>query len=110
MTQLLQTIDKIRVVINPKLKVDGVLFTIADMQTRIARNTIEAFKKNYGSSIRTYKTIIPMGVKVPESNLKGQSLYSYDKGSKPAIAYEQFTREVLSDGKRTRSDRASECR
>ena len=60
MTQLIQTIQKIKVMINPKLKIDGVLLTIADMQTKLAKATVEALKSNYGSKIKIYNTIIPM--------------------------------------------------
>jgi chromosome partitioning protein len=109
MTQLIQTIDKVRAVINPKLKIEGVLLTLADMHTRLARATVEALKDNYGSSLKIYKTIIPVGVKVAECTTGGKSIYAYDKLSKPAIAYENLTKEVLRDSERIKN-RYSECR
>ena len=98
MIQLFQTIDKTRVQINPNLKIEGVLLTIADTKTKLARATEDAIKKSYGGKIKVYNTIIPMGVKAAESALEGKSIYAYDKTSKPAIAYEEFTKEVLKDG------------
>ncbi len=109
MTQLIQTIQKIKVMINPKLKIDGVLLTIADMQTKLAKATVEALKSNYGSKIKIYNTIIPMGIKAAEGTVQGKSVYAYDKSSKPAKAYEEFTKEVLKDSERHRN-RHSECR
>lgn len=109
MTQLIQTIDKTRVQINPKLKIDGVLLTIADMKTRLAKITIETLRNNYGRKVNIYDTIIPMGVKAAESTLEGKSIYAYDKKSKPAIAYEEFTKEVLKNSKKTRI-RTDQCR
>lgn len=109
MTQLLQTIDKTRVQINPKLKIEGILLTIVDLKTRLAKATIETLRKNYGKRIKIFNTIIPMGVKAAESTLEGKSIYEYNKKSKPAIAYEEFTREVLKNREKDKF-RTSELR
>lgn len=109
MTQLIQTIDKTRVQINPRLKIDGILLTIADMKTNLAKTTIETLRNSYGSRIKIYNTVIPMGVKAAESTIEGKSIYAYDKKSKPAVAYENFTEEVLKNSEKTR-DRTTQCR
>lgn len=109
MTQLIQTIDKTRVQINPKLKIDGILLTIADIKTNLAKTTIETLRNSYGSRIKIYDTVIPAGVKAAESTIEGKSIYAYDKKSKPAMAYEDFTEEVLKNSKKTRT-RADQCR
>lgn len=109
MTQLIQTIDKTRVQINPKLKIDGILLTIADMKTNLTKATIETLRNNYGKRIKVYDTVIPMGVKAAESTIEGKSIYAYDKKSKPAIAYEEFTKEVLKNSEKTRT-RTDQCR
>lgn len=105
MTQLIQTINKVRKRINPNLKIDGVLITLADMQTRVGKTTLQTLQNNYGSKIKIYDTIIPQGVKAIEGTIAGKSLFTYDKDSKPAIAYENFCKEVLKDEKqRTRNE------
>lgn len=109
MTQLMQTIDKTRVQINPRLKIDGVLLTIADLKTKLAKATVETLRNNYGRRINIYNTIIPMGVKAAESTINGKSIYAYDKKSKPSLAYEEFTKEVLKNSERDKF-RTSECR
>lgn len=109
MTQLMQTIDKIRVQINPKLKIEGILLTMVDMKTNLAKASIESLKNNYGRRIKIYDTIIPMGIKAAESTIEGKSVYAYDKKSKPAIAYEELTKEVLKDSERNKT-RLAECR
>lgn len=109
MIQLIQTIDKTRVQINPKLKIEGILLTIADMKTKLAKATVDALRNNYGRRIKIFNTIIPMGVKAAESTIEGKSVYAYDKRSKPAVAYEEFTKEVLKNSERDKF-RASECR
>ncbi len=63
MTQLLQTINRIRKRINPNLKIDGVLITLADMQTKVGKTTLQTLQSNYGSKIKIYDTIIPQGIK-----------------------------------------------
>lgn len=109
MTQLIQTIDKTKVQINPKLKIEGVLLTIADMKTNLAKTTIETLRDSYGKKIKIYDTVIPMGVKAAESTIAGKSIYAYDKKSKPAIAYGEFTKEVLKNSEKNRT-RTDKCR
>ena len=106
MTQLMKTIGKVKRQINPTLKVDGVLLTLADMRTNLARATADTLRQQYGSVLKIYKTQIPIAVKAAEISAAGQSIYTYDKGSKVAGAYAQFTKEVLADGERTKAKSA----
>ena len=70
MTQLIQTINKVKKRINPNLKIDGVLITLADMQTKVGKTTLQTLQNNYGSKIKIYDTIIPQGVKAVEGTKK----------------------------------------
>ena len=110
MTQLIQTINKIKAVINPRLKIDGVVLTLADMQTRLSKATVNKLKENYGSVLKIYDTIIPRSVKIAECSTVGKSIYTYDKSSKQAEIYEKLTEEVLRDSERIRNNRYAECR
>jgi len=103
MTQLMRTITKVRKQINPALKVDGVLLTLADMRTTLARMTAETLREQYGSMLKIYDTQIPIAVKAAETSVVGQSIFAYDKGSKVAQAYAEFTKEVLADGERAKT-------
>ena len=103
MTELIKTINRVRNRMNPNLKIDGALLTIADMKTNMAKTTYDTLKKNYGSKIRIYDTIIPMGIKAAEVSAKGKSIYEIDKNSKPAIAYKNFTKEVVENGEKQRT-------
>jgi chromosome partitioning protein len=102
----MKTIGKVRKQINPTLKIDGVLLTLADMRTNLARATADALRQQYGSVLKIYKTQIPIAVKAAEISAAGQSIYAYDKGSKVAQAYADFTKEVLADGERAKSKAA----
>ena len=71
------------------------MITIAEMNTKVGRIALDTLQDNYGSKLKVYDTIIPKGTKAVESTMAGQSLFSYDKESKPAIAYEKLCKEVL---------------
>lgn len=107
MTQLVQTIKKVQRQINPSLKVDGVLLTLADMRTNLARATESSLKENYGRFIKVYQTVIPVAIKAAETSAAGKSIYSYDKDSTVARAYQAFTKEVVRDGERQRNQSKS---
>jgi chromosome partitioning protein len=109
MTQLMKTIGRVRKQINPELKVDGVLLTLADMRTNLARTTVETLRQQYGSLLKIYKTQIPIAVKAAKISAVGQSIYAYDKGSRVAQAYADFTKEVLADGERNKV-KSAPCR
>ena len=103
MTQLMKTIGKVQRNINPSLRVDGALLTLADMRTNLARATADSLKKNYGRIIKVYQTVIPVSVKAAETSTTGKSIYAYDKNGAAAKAYAEFTREVIRDGERHRN-------
>lgn len=102
MTQLVKTIGRVQRKINPSLKVDGVLLTLADMRTNLARATAESLKQNYGRVVKVYKTVIPVSVKAAETSAAGKSIYRYDKNGAAAKAYADFTGEVMRDGEKQR--------
>ena len=98
MTQLLQTIVRVRKYINPRLQIDGILLTLVDNRTNLARSTAETLRQNFGQRIRIFENTIPVGVKAAEVSSKGQSIYTYAPSSTVATAYEQFTQEVMAHG------------
>ena len=100
MTQLLQTISKVKKHTNPTLKVDGILLTLVDGRTNLAKSTVEALKNNFESVINIYRTSIPVAVKAAEVSSKGMSIYAYEPNSSVSKAYADFTREVLADGRK----------
>lgn len=99
MTQLLRTVSKVKRYINPDLAIDGILLTIVDNRTNLAKSTVEALRQNFGSHIKIYKSQIPMAVKAAEVASKGESIYAYEPNSPVSKAYSEFTREVMVDGR-----------
>ena len=99
MTQLFQTVEKIRTHTNPDLAIDGILLTIVDNRTNLAKSTVEAIRRNFGNYLRIFNTQIPIAVKAAEVAAKGKSIFAYEPSSKAAIAYAEFAKEVLTNAK-----------
>lgn len=108
MTQLMRSIDMVRNHTNENLKIEGILMTLVDGRTNLAKDVINAIRTNYGMNIRIFDSQIPIGVKAAEASKTGKSIFAYDSECKPARAYEEFTREVMSGAERQRKrDKAS---
>lgn len=99
MTQLLTTISNVKRHSNPQLNIDGILLTLVDGRTNLAKSTVDALREQFGSHIRIYRTTIPIAVKAAEVSSKGKSIYAYEPNSTVSKAYADFTREVLADGR-----------
>jgi chromosome partitioning protein len=100
MTQLLQTVARVQRHINPGLKVDGILLTLVDGRTNLARSTLEALRANFGNVMKIYKASIPSAVKAAEVSSKGKSLFAYEPNSAASKAYAEFTKEVMADARK----------
>lgn len=105
MTQLIQTVNRVQRQINPALKIEGVVLTLVDRRTNLARDIADTLKTQYGNAIRIYKTSIPLSVKAAEVSAKGQSIYTYGSGNAAAKAYEKLTQEVIGNAKEQERDR-----
>ena len=78
MTQLLQTISRVRRQINPKLTIDGVLLTMVDKRTNFAKDISFVLRRDYGDKLRVFKTEIPLSIKAAETSAEGKSIYAHD--------------------------------
>jgi len=99
MTQLFDTVQDIRDQINPGLRVEGVLITLANMRTNLAKNSVDIIREAYRGQVRIYSMPIPYSVKVKEASSVGKSIFAYEGGGKAAAAYENLTKEVLADAR-----------
>ena len=110
MTQLLQTTARVQKYINPNLKIDGMLLTLVDGRTNLAKSTVDALRENFGGHIRIYRSMIPIAVKAAEVSSKGKSIYAYEPSSTVAKAYAQLTKEVIADGRQKERLHTSDAR
>ena len=77
--QLLQTIQKVRRQINPKLKIEGILMTMTDSRTNYGREIDALVRQVYGSKIRVFEQPIPHSVRAAEISAGGRSIFAYDR-------------------------------
>ena len=98
LTDLMQTIYKVKRKINPRITVSGILLTICDERTRLYRDAKSLLDDFCGNKIRIFDTRIPSTVKVGEANYMSRSILEYDGNSKAALAYTAFAREVSGNG------------
>lgn len=100
MTQLMRSIDMVRNHTNPDLKIDGIVMTLVDNRTNLAKEVIDTLRLKYGMELNIFDAQVPMGVRAAEASKAGVSIFSYDNDSKPARAYEELTKEVIRLGGR----------
>lgn len=107
MTQLVSTIGKVKRNLNPSLKIDGVVMTLVDNRTNLARNIGATLRSQYGHIMKIYSTQVPIAVKAAEASAAGVSIYSYDGNNAACKAYENLTKEVLRNGEKKRAELSS---
>ena len=108
--QLLQTVNKVRRQINPKLKIEGILLTMVDARTNDAKEISELIRNAYGGKIKVYDTEIPRSVRASEISKEGTSLFKHDPGGKVAYAYRELTREVVKNAEKRRKRNLEQLR
>lgn len=100
MTQLLQTIARVRRQINPNLTIDGVLLTMVDNRTNFTKDISFILRRDYGDKLRVFQTEIPLSIRAAETSAQGKSIYAFDPHGIAAKAYQAFTKEVLDIGEK----------
>ena len=98
--QLLQTIQKVRRQINPKLKIEGILMTMTDSRTNYGQQIDNLIRGAYGSKIKVFDQTIPRSVRAAEISAVGKSIFQHDPKGKVAEAYKSLTEEVMANAER----------
>ncbi|SMC72763.1 chromosome segregation ATPase [Desulfocicer vacuolatum DSM 3385] len=91
--QLLETIKRVKVSLNPGLRIEGILLTMFDKRTNLARQVVEDAEKYFKEMI--FKTKIPRNVKLAEAPSYGMPVISYDLRSPGASSYLALAKELL---------------
>lgn len=100
MTQLLSTINQVKGILNEKLEIEGVLITLADRRTNLAKETATIIRDNFGQYINIFESEIPIAIKAAETSAHAKSIFEYDIHGTVATAYENLSREVEANVKR----------
>ena len=96
--QLLSNIDLVRANLNPTLHVSTILLTMYDGRTKLADQVTDEVRRHFGEQV--LDTVIPRSVKVSEAPGFGQTVLTYDPGSRGALCYVEAAREIAVRGAR----------
>ena len=108
--QLLQTINKVRKQINPKLKIEGILLTMVDTRTNYAKDISNLIRETYGGKLKVFNADIPRSVRAEEISAEGKSIFEHDPKGKVAEAYRKLTKEVLESGEKKHKHQLEQLR
>jgi chromosome partitioning protein len=93
LSSLLDTIEQIRLSVNPNIKLEGLLRTMYDPRNNLSNDVSSELVEHFGD--RVYRTIIPRNVRLAEAPSYGQPIMQYDKTSRGSMAYLALAGEVL---------------
>ena len=93
---LLDTLERIRSGLNPRLALEGILLTMYDDRTTLARQVAEELRSHFPGKV--FQTVIPRNVRLAEAPSYGQPALLYDVRSKGAEAYLKLAKELMLHG------------
>ncbi len=93
LTALLDTIQRVKQVINPALEIEGLLRTMYDPRNSLTNEVSAQLSQHFGD--RVYRTVIPRNIRLAEAPSFGMPVLAYDKQSKGAMAYLALAGEML---------------
>ncbi len=92
--EVMREIDDVRHGLNPKIKIAGILPTMVNARTNIARTVLETVKKEYGELVYPFQ--IDFSIRHTEASLAGVPIVLYDAAHQGAQAYKQLAQTFLS--------------
>src|SRR6266446_8673945 len=98
-SELFNTLSRIRRLLNPQLKIEGLLLTMYDASTKLS-GAVAADLRGFYSSL-VFQTTIPRNVRLAEAPSYGQPVIYYDQRSRGAVAYFQLAEEVVANEQKT---------
>ncbi len=93
LSQLIKTIDRIKVKLNPELSIRGVLLTMFDKRNKLS-SQVDMEARNFFNN-KVYQTVIPRNVRLSEAPSHGKPVLIYDKTCSGSKSYFNFTEEFL---------------
>jgi chromosome partitioning protein len=93
LTQLMKTIDRVKIKLNPELKIRGILITMFDKRNKLS-SQVEAEAREFLNE-KVYQTVIPRNVRLSEAPSHGVPILIYDKLCAGSKSYSNFVREFL---------------
>jgi chromosome partitioning protein len=94
LSDLVQTIKKVRAHLNPALEIEGLLRTMYDPRNTLAQQVSDQLQQHFGEKV--YRTVIPRNIRLAEAPSHGVQVMALDRQSKGALAYLALAGEMLS--------------
>src|SRR5579885_230498 len=107
-SELLDTLMRIRRTLNPSLEIEGILLTMYDERTSLTRQVEADLREFFENEV--FKTVIPRSIRLAEAPSFGKSILAYDPRSRGAEAYIKLAKEILVHEQRARSESAQSAR
>jgi len=99
LTQLMKTIERIKVSLNPELQIRGILLTMYDKRNKLSAQ-VEKEARDYFND-KVYQTVIPRNVRLSEAPSHGMPVLIYDKSCLGSKSYFSFTDEFINQDQKT---------
>lgn len=97
-SELLDTLERLRADINPQLEIEGILLTMYDDRTTLSKQVAADLRSYFGDKV--FESIIPRNVRLAEAPSHGRPVIFYDIHSKGAEAYIQLSKEVIANAQK----------
>ena len=93
LSQLIHTINLVQERLNPKLQIEGGVFTMYDVRTNLSNQVVDTVKENLDTKI--YNTMIPRNIRLAEAPSYGIPINMYDSKSAGAESYRNLAKEII---------------
>ena len=93
LSDLVETLRKVRANLNPRLEIEGLLRTMYNPQSTLTQQVSAELESHFGKKV--YQTIVPRNVRLAEAPSYGKPVIAFDKGSRGAQAYLGLAEEML---------------
>lgn len=97
-SQLTDTLDRVRQALNPALEIEGVVMTMYDDRTNLSRQVVDEVRGVFGDLV--YKTVVPRNIRLGEAPSHGKPIFLYDIRSRGAEAYLNLAKEFVEHEKK----------
>ncbi len=97
-SELLDTLMRIRRTLNPELAIEGIVLTMYDERTTLSKQVASDLRSFFGSQV--FESVIPRNVRLAEAPSHGKPIHFYDIHSRGAEAYINLAKEVISNGQK----------
>ena len=92
-SQLLNTVERVRESVNPELEIEGIALTMYDDRMNLSRQVAEEVRNHFGAKV--YKTVVPRNVRLGEAPSFGKPIILYDIRSRGSEAYVSLAKEFI---------------